>query len=81
MRTTVTFDPDVSARLKQSMRKTGRGFKETVNALLRRGLRDEAKDGDRPPFKVKPFLKGHKPGLNYDNVGEILEQLEGPDYK
>lgn len=80
MRTTVTFDPDVSARLKQYMRKTGRGFKETVNALLRRGLRDEEKNADRPPFKVKPFLRS-QPGFNYDNIGEVLEQLEGPDYK
>jgi hypothetical protein len=80
MRTTITFDPDVAAKLKQSMRKHGRGFKETVNALIRRGLRDEEKDTDRPPFKVKPFLHS-KPGVNYDNIGDVLEQLEGPDYK
>ena len=63
------------------MRKSGRGFKETVNALLRRGLREEEKEASAKPFEVKPFLQGHKPGLNYDNIGELLEQLEGPDYK
>lgn len=62
------------------MRKTGRTFKETVNALLRRGLRDEEKDVERPPFRLKPFLRS-KPGFNYDNIGEVLEQLDGPDHK
>lgn len=80
MRTTVTFDPDIAAKLKQSMRKHGRSFKETVNALLRRGLRDEETEAERPPFRLKPFLRS-KPGFNYDNIGEVLEQLDGPDHK
>jgi hypothetical protein len=24
---------------------------------------------------------GTRPGLNYDNVGELLEQVEGPGHK
>ena len=28
--------------------------------------------------KVRPTAMGSVPGLNYDNIGELLEQLEGP---
>jgi hypothetical protein len=28
--------------------------------------------------KVRPAAIGSVPGLNYDNIGELLEQLEGP---
>ena len=38
MRTTLTLDEDVAAKLKAESRKTGRPFRETVNACLRAGL-------------------------------------------
>ncbi len=79
MRTTLTLDDDVRAKLEAEMRKTGRSFKETVNEVLRVGL-------NSPPAKpVKPFeiyARGlhPRPGLhlNFDNIEELLDQLEGP---
>lgn len=79
MRTTITLDPDVAAKLKAEMRRTGKKFREVVNSRLRRGLREE--EAPKKRFVVKPFISGERPGLNYDNIGELLEQLEGPDYK
>jgi hypothetical protein len=79
MRTTITLDPDVAAKLKAEMRRTGKKFRELVNSSLRRGLREE--EAPKKPFKVKPFLSGERPGFNYDNIGELLEQVEGEDYK
>ena len=38
VRTTLTLDEDVAAKLKAEARKTGRPFKETLNACLRAGL-------------------------------------------
>jgi hypothetical protein len=39
VRTTVTLDEDVEQQIRQRMRERGAGFKETLNDLLRRGLR------------------------------------------
>lgn len=80
MRTTVTLDPDTAAKVKAEMRRTGHTFKEVVNDLLRKAPGQE-KVITKKPFKVKPIVSGERPGLNYDNIGELLEQLEGPDYK
>jgi hypothetical protein len=63
------------------MRRTGQSFKQAVNGLLRR-----APDPTKPaavdkPFKVRAKALGERPGFNFDNIGELLEQLEGPEYK
>ena len=38
MRTTVTLDPDVEAKLSTLMRERGISFKETLNSAIRAGL-------------------------------------------
>jgi uncharacterized protein (DUF4415 family) len=38
MRTTVTLDADVERQLRELMRRQGKGFEETLNDILRRGL-------------------------------------------
>jgi hypothetical protein len=77
VRTTVTFDPDVAALVNKEMRKTGEGFKQVVNRAVRLGLTG-AKQAARKPFKVKPFNLGLP---HFTKVEELLEQLEGPDYR
>ena len=42
MRTTVTLDPDLAAKLKALARERGVSFKEALNSALRRGLGNEA---------------------------------------
>ncbi len=32
----------------------------------------------RKKFVVKPRAMGLPPGLSYDNIGELLEAIEGP---
>jgi len=78
MRTTLTLDEDVAARLEELQRRLGISFKDAVNQTLRRGLeREQAKRRDVPPFVVTPRRMGLQRGLNYANVGELLEQVEG----
>lgn len=80
MRTTITLDEDVAAKVRAEMRKTGRGFKETVNDLIRRGLlRSEQVRPKR--FVVKARDLGLMPGYELDNIGLLLEQLEGPGHR
>ena len=77
MHTTLTIDDDVAALLKQEMRKSGEPFKQVVNRAIRLGL-TEPKQRAGKPFKVKPINLGLP---HYNKVEELLEFLEGPDYR
>jgi hypothetical protein len=82
VRTTLTVDEDVAAKLKAEARRSGRSFKDTVNDALRRGLL--ARPGGRPrtPFKVVARDLGDlRPGLALDNVADLIEQAEGPRHR
>ncbi len=81
VRTTLTLDDDVMAKLKSEIRRTGRPFKEIVNEHLRRSLSTPAKSPSKKPFRIKARDLGLRPGLSYDNIGQLLEQLEGPFHK
>ena len=78
MRTTLTLEDDVAAKLKAEARRSGRPFREIVNDTLRRGIATRRASARRQAFKVAVRdLGGLKPGLSLDNVGELLEQVEG----
>jgi hypothetical protein len=81
VRTTLTLDKDVVAKLNAEMRRSGKSFKDVVNDFLRIGLnaRRELKSSER--FKVQARELGTTPGLDYDNIGELIEQIEGPRHK
>ena len=81
MRTTLTLDDDVAERVHERCRKTRRSFKEVVNELLRLGLLEQAKSSRRKPFRVHTRPLRARPGLNLDNIGELLEQIDGAAHK
>jgi hypothetical protein len=82
MRTTITLDDDVAEKLQAEMRRRrSNNFKETLNDVLRRGLMARRELGTVKPFKVRARSMGSRPGLNYDNVGGLLEQLEGSSHR
>jgi hypothetical protein len=82
VRTTLTLDDDVAAKLKAATRKTGRPFRDVVNDALRRGLAKPVAEAPRPPFAVQARdLGALRPGLSLDNIGELLEQVEGPRHR
>ena len=78
MRTTLTLDDDVAARVKKEAARSGKSFKETVNETLRRGLNAPREMRPRKRFKVRARPLGLRPGLNYDKTSELLEQLDCP---
>jgi len=81
VRTTLTLDEDVAAKLKAAARRSGRPFRDVVNETLRRGLLSE-RPGRGAPFRVTArSLGGLRPGLELDNIGELLERIEGPRHK
>ena len=79
MRTTLTLDQDVAAKLKAEARRAGRSFRDVVNDTLRRGLMNTRRPASRPSFEVKARdLGALRPGLSLDNVADLIEQVEGP---
>lgn len=82
MRTTITLDDDVAAKLNAEMRRRKtNNFKETVNDVLRRGLLARRELSAAGAFKVRARRLGNRPGTRFDDVGELLEQLEGATHK
>jgi Ribbon-helix-helix protein, copG family len=79
VRTTLTLDDDVAAKLEAEARRTGLSFKETVNAMLRIGLAAKRGKLPRAPFKVKPLaLDPLDANFDFDNIEALLDQVEGP---
>ena len=82
MRTTLTLDEDVAAKLQSESRRSGRSFREVVNETLRRGLTEHAATTPLEPFRVVTRDMGElKPGVSLDNISELLEQIEGPTHR
>jgi hypothetical protein len=82
VRTTLTLDEDVAAKLKSLARRTGRAFRDVVNETLRRGLADSRHPRARRAFRVEARDLGRRrPGLSLDNIGELLDQVEGPMHR
>jgi hypothetical protein len=78
VRTTLSLDDDVAAKLKAEQRRAGLPFKEIVNETLRRGLASRRIAARRQAFRVVARdLGGLKAGLSLDNIGELIEQTEG----
>lgn len=81
MRTTLTIDDDVAALLQQEVRRSGAPFKVTVNRVLRAGLAAAQQQPELEPFVVTPFDIGPPQGMNFDNIEEVLDALEGPMHR
>ncbi len=77
MRTTLTLDDDVAAKLRAEVRRSGQSLKQVVNHFLRLGLDARRHMKPSSAFVVKGRHLGLRAGLNYDNVGELLEHVEG----
>lgn len=73
MRTTVTLDPDVAARLKEAARERGISFKEALNSAVRAGL--AAGRGSRQ-YRTPSRPLGLRPGLNLDKALEMAGEIE-----
>jgi hypothetical protein len=78
MRTTLTLDDDVAAKLRAESRRAGRPFKEIVNETLRSGLASRRSAARGQAFNITARDLGDvKPGLSLDNVADLIEQTGG----
>jgi hypothetical protein len=81
VRTTLTLDDDVAAKLKAEARKTGRPFKETLNACLRAGLTLRKAARPATGFRVRPYDMGTRPGVSLDKISTLLDEIEGAEHR
>ena len=74
MRTTVTLDPDVEAKLKATMRERGVSFKVALNEAVRAGLNGPAPGARR--YRMPTGKLGVRPGINLDKALSLAAELE-----
>lgn len=80
MRTTLTLDPDVTAKARKGAAKLGKPFKDVINAALRIGLDKVLEPPISKPYRTKARPLGLRAGFNYDNISELLARAEGEDH-
>jgi hypothetical protein len=81
MRTTLTLDDDVAARIERLRRERRTGLRELVNAALRSGLdRMEEKRPKQPPYRMKTW-RGNPVDTDLDNIAEVIARYEGEDHR
>jgi hypothetical protein len=74
MRTTVTLDSDVAAKLRQVTRERGISFKAAINDAVRSGLGGAAPAARRYRVEARPM--GVRPGVNLDKALRLAGELE-----
>jgi hypothetical protein len=73
MRTTITLADDVAAGIDKLRRERDLGLSEAVNDLVRAGLTADRAD---PEFHQQTHDLGA--GVDFSNIGETIETLDGP---
>jgi hypothetical protein len=74
MRTTVTLDADVAAKLKAVVQARGISFKQALNQAVRAGLGGQRRSSRR--FEQATHPMGLRPGVDVDKALEFASTLE-----
>jgi hypothetical protein len=74
MRTTLTVDDDLLAKLKQRARDRGVPLRQVVNEALRAGL--DPRTGARRPYRVPKLKLRARPGVDLDRALALAGELE-----
>jgi hypothetical protein len=77
MRTTVTLEPQLAARIKDLAHRRRASFKATLNDVLRRGL-----SGRRhavPRFVVKAHRGGFRTDIDPARLNQLVDELDVED--
>ena len=75
MRTTVTLDPDLAAKLRALAHERGVSFTEILNATLRRGL-TSGTDRKRRPYRLATRRLGLRPGIDLEHALRVAAEFE-----
>ena len=79
MRTTLTIDDPIIARLKETAATSGKSFKQVVNETLRTGL-DRRVTEPATQYRLSPTPLGQpQAGINLDKALDLADKLENSD--
>ena len=82
MRTTITLDKDVAARLDHAVRRRKQSFKKIVNDALRAGLKVlEEPSAPRRSFRTRGFDAGPSLVGSLVNIEDVLARVEGDHHR
>lgn len=76
MRTTLTLDDDVAAKLREQARLHEKTFKQVVNETLRRGLSPDTQEIPKREYRIVPNRSALVPGIDPTRLNQINDQLE-----
>jgi hypothetical protein len=74
VRTTVTLDEDVAAKLQQASRERGVSFKAALNDAVRAGLGDSKHSARR--YRMPTSDMGLRSGIDLDHALRLADELE-----
>jgi hypothetical protein len=82
MRTTLTLDDDVAAKLKDFARRKRLSFKDAVDSVLRRGLTgQEVSRRATKPFRVHTFRSPLRAGIDPLKLNQLADELEAQQFE
>jgi hypothetical protein len=81
MRTTITLEDDVIEKARSAAIRLRTPFREVINEALRAGLEKVEAPATERAYSTKPHKMGLKPGMNLDNIQELLARIEGESFR
>lgn len=81
MRTTLTIEPKVAAKLKEFIRENDLSLKSAVNELLKRGLSSSMKNKSPKKFSTEPHDAKEILVSGIENIGAMLSMLDEESLK
>lgn len=77
MRTTLTLEDSLAAKLREAARKRKLSFKQIINEALRKGLQTTDERRAVKKFRVEPIMRGgFQPGIDVDKINQFLDGEE-----
>ncbi len=77
VRTTLTLDDDVAAKLRELAHRRRVPFKEVVNSVLRRGLAAQESRAERGrPFRAEVFRSRFRSSVDPLKLNQLSDELE-----
>ena len=81
MRTTLTIDEDVAARIEELRRREGLPLKRVINSLLRDGLRSHQRPPAARKYSSKPRKLRLRPGYDPEKLNQVVDELEAEEHR
>ena len=80
MRTTLTIDEDIAARIEERRRRGGQSLKQVINRLLREGLRHDQRPPEARRYRTKTHKLQLRPGFDAARLNRLVDELETDTY-